>query len=46
MAVEKRLHRLRRIGLDKVGLWMRQVEADMQLHCSATNDGDAFAKSA
>ena len=45
MAVEKRLRRLRRIGLDEAGVRMRQVEAEhMQLHPHAADDADAFAK--
>jgi hypothetical protein len=45
MAVEKRLRRLRRIGLQKTGVRLRQLEAEhMQLHPHAADDADALAE--
>jgi hypothetical protein len=45
MAVEKRLRRFCRIGLDGADVGVRQVEAEhMQLHPHAANHADAFAK--
>ena len=45
MAVETRLRRLRRIGLDEASVGVRQVEAEhMQLHPRAADDRDAFAE--